>query len=273
MGTDKKRDRKGVANETEARSNSTGLETAAVGGTVVAPPTDGDDTSVVLEDTITAADVADIVQGAATDGLLREAVTVTQVTEDNAAATLEAVTEAGPTETSTAPEDHPAEAASAEGTDPATGEPWRGKYTASEEKLKGQLPQDFKYLNTPLFPGHAPKGFLRSLEPAKEGAKARKDSVFTVIYRITLKHWEQHQTGITGGQLVLAMLDYDWSGTNSPYCAGGKPCAMWAKDYVIGAARPKQETIMLTAPTQPFKHLHDGSPVSAPTETSAETAA
>lgn len=120
-----------------------------------------------------------------------------------------------------------------------------GKYAGAHAKLNGEIPTDFKYLNVELFPGHAPKGYLRAMEPPKPGAKVRSKSVMTIVYEIAKKHYDETGTGIKGRELIYAMSEHDWRGTNSPYCEGGTPTYVWIKDYIIGAARPNAQHLML----------------------------
>ena len=116
-----------------------------------------------------------------------------------------------------------------------------GKYEASEKKNGGKAPKEFKYLHVALYPGHKPKGMTRDV---KEGAKPRRDSAFTVMWKMADFHYGATGTGILGSQLLEKMMEYDWRGTNSPYCDGGRPPVLWCKDYIVGACRVNNQTLM-----------------------------
>lgn len=115
-----------------------------------------------------------------------------------------------------------------------------GKYTHADEKIpEGAKLVDFKYSTTMLYPGFEPKGYKRSLQPVKEGEKKPREGVFCRIYKIILEHWNSTGgQGMTGNELLAAMVDADWTGIQSQYAETGRVSPNWAKDYIIGATRP-----------------------------------
>lgn len=97
-----------------------------------------------------------------------------------------------------------------------------GKYEEPTDRLCGgdplKLPDHFKHADDRLTIGDC--------EPEGEGTVMRR------VWEIVRDH-----PGITGQDLVLRMLQLDWSANMTLYGKGHKVCSLWAIGYVNGALR------------------------------------